>query len=316
MSIAFTRELATRVADTHISDVPSEAIPVARDLVVDAVACMLAGSIDRGTHIVREFVKFSGTGTATVVGTTINASPAMAALANGTAAAILSYEDTNWHTLGHPGGSLVPRCWLLPKTSGRPVRSSWRPISLGHEAMGQTRGSHGERHVRERMAHHRRTWRLRRHGGLFATARPRCRQNCFGLRNCRIECKWITLSARYHDARPACRWRRAAWTDGGLAGRARLRRTARYLRTRLRCGGGIRSRRIVRLCIGSGPLGSTLGSARSLGRRGNQVNSGGHNGFLRGGVCHDLGRAALHRSGAGHRHRVANDTPRVGDCNI
>lgn len=137
MSIAFTRELATRVADTNISDVPSEAIPVARDLVVDAVACMLAGSIDRGTHIVREFVQMSGTGTATVVGTTINAFPAMAALANGTAAAILSYEDTNWHTLGHPGGSLVPALLALAEDIGATGQKVLEAYIAGHEAMGK-----------------------------------------------------------------------------------------------------------------------------------------------------------------------------------
>ena len=137
MSIPFTRELATRVANTRFDDVPPEAISVGRDLVIDAVACMLAGSIDRGTHIVRDFVRMSGTGPATVAGTTIKTSPAMAALANGTAAAILSYEDTNWHALGHPGGSLVPALLALAEDIGATGQAFLEAYVAGHEAMGK-----------------------------------------------------------------------------------------------------------------------------------------------------------------------------------
>lgn len=108
-----TRALGHWVATTR-SDWSASALERARHAVQDTVACMVAGAGDSGAHAVRRMVADCGTGTSTVVGNHgRGAAPPMAALANGTSAHALDYDDNFLPGLTHASAALVPALLAL-----------------------------------------------------------------------------------------------------------------------------------------------------------------------------------------------------------
>ena len=92
----------------------SAARDVARHAIEDVIACMIAGSADLGASNVRSMVLASGsTGPGTVVGEMTTILPLLAALANGTAAHALDYDDTFLPGVNHASAVLVPALLAL-----------------------------------------------------------------------------------------------------------------------------------------------------------------------------------------------------------
>lgn len=108
-----TQHVAERIVSTGLAQAPPEARRIAKDTFLDTVGCMLAGLAEPGGRIVADFARRAGDGPSTIVGLTARVSPLMAALANGTTAAILDYDDTTWIALGHPSGSVAPAVLAL-----------------------------------------------------------------------------------------------------------------------------------------------------------------------------------------------------------
>ncbi len=78
-----------------LKTVPQPVIERARDMFVDTVGVMLAGSREEPSHIVLEMVQAEGSApVATVVGQSMRASPQLAAFANGVAAHAMDYDFT------------------------------------------------------------------------------------------------------------------------------------------------------------------------------------------------------------------------------
>ena len=88
---------------------PPEARAAARDAVQDTVGVALAGSVEPSAHIVQRVARGDGSvaGPAFILGTSETAGPGWAALANGTAAHALDFDDMCWVTLAHPSTPLV-----------------------------------------------------------------------------------------------------------------------------------------------------------------------------------------------------------------
>ncbi len=88
---------------------PSEARAAARDAVQDTVGVALAGSVEPSAHIVQQVARRDGSvaGPSFILGTSETAGPGWAALANGTAAHALDFDDMCWVTLAHPSTPLV-----------------------------------------------------------------------------------------------------------------------------------------------------------------------------------------------------------------
>ena len=87
---------------------PAAARAAARDAVQDTVGVMLAGAGEPAARIVHRVARADGgSGACSVLGTDHSAGPSWAALANGTAAHALDFDDMCWVTLAHPSAPLV-----------------------------------------------------------------------------------------------------------------------------------------------------------------------------------------------------------------
>jgi 2-methylcitrate dehydratase PrpD len=87
---------------------PAEARHAAAAAVLDTIGVALAGAAEPAARIVHATVAEAGAGRAVIIGTALRASPAGAALANGTAAHALDYDDMCFVSLAHPSAPLVP----------------------------------------------------------------------------------------------------------------------------------------------------------------------------------------------------------------
>ncbi len=89
------------------------AIARAADAIRDTVACMVAGAGDEASRAVRRTIAAYGSGPATVIGVLSSAAAPWAALANGTAAHALDYDDNFMPGLTHASAVLVPALLAL-----------------------------------------------------------------------------------------------------------------------------------------------------------------------------------------------------------
>ena len=90
------------------ADVPAAARAAARDAVQDTVGVALAGAGEPAAGIVQRVARAdAGPGACSVLGTDLTAGPTWAALANGTAAHALDFDDMCWVSLAHPSAPLV-----------------------------------------------------------------------------------------------------------------------------------------------------------------------------------------------------------------
>jgi 2-methylcitrate dehydratase PrpD len=85
---------------------PSARVAAAR-AVLDTVGVTLAGASEPAARVVQRVVDQDGPGACQVLGTALRATPANAALANGTAAHALDYDDMCFVSLAHPSAPLV-----------------------------------------------------------------------------------------------------------------------------------------------------------------------------------------------------------------
>ncbi len=99
------------------AEVPDDARNVARDAVQDTLGVMLAGTAEPAAAIVQRVTRAEGgAGRASVIGTRIATSATWAALANGTAAHALDFDDMCWVTLAHPSAPLVAAALATAET--------------------------------------------------------------------------------------------------------------------------------------------------------------------------------------------------------
>ena len=90
------------------SPVPAGAFSIAKDAFLDTAAVTLAGSLEAAARAVQEVAAAESRGDACqILGTTQRAGATWAALANGTAAHALDYDDVSLVSLMHPSSPLV-----------------------------------------------------------------------------------------------------------------------------------------------------------------------------------------------------------------
>lgn len=87
--------------------VPEKALAIARNAFQDTIAVALAGAIDPGSRIVQKLATQEAMGNCQVWGTALRTSATWAALANGTAAHALDFDDMCFVSLAHPSAPLV-----------------------------------------------------------------------------------------------------------------------------------------------------------------------------------------------------------------
>src|SRR2546422_325778 len=103
-----TSVLAEFVVKSRWEDCPAAAVDAARRAILDCLGVMLAGSTEPAARIVQQIAEAEGGAPlATIVGTRRRTGAVWAALANGTAAHALDFDDTNFAMLGHPSAPVL-----------------------------------------------------------------------------------------------------------------------------------------------------------------------------------------------------------------
>src|SRR5438876_2843274 len=97
---------------------PAAARAAAARAVLDTVGVALAGASERAAEIVRRVVSTESGGPCRLLGTTCCAGPSNAALANGTAAHALDFDDMCFVSLAHPSAPLVAAALATAELAG------------------------------------------------------------------------------------------------------------------------------------------------------------------------------------------------------
>ena len=104
-----TESLADFALGLRFDDLSPLAVARARTAIIDCIGCMLAGTATEPGRICADWARQEGGAPrATVVGTGLRTSAALAAMVNGTAGHALDYDDVSPPMIGHPSVPLVP----------------------------------------------------------------------------------------------------------------------------------------------------------------------------------------------------------------
>lgn len=146
-----TEIIANFIVQTQYDQIPKEAIDFANGAILDGLGCALAGTQEPSGKIMTAYVKeLGGKPEATVFGGGFKTSAPQAALANGTMAHALDYDDVAVTWVGHPTVALLPAVLALGergKLCGRDALAGYilgfevgaklgACIGLGHYALG------------------------------------------------------------------------------------------------------------------------------------------------------------------------------------
>lgn len=117
---SLSEELANRFLALPSEDIPAETLGKTALCVLDTVGVALAATgLGKAQAAVKLAEEAGGRGEATVWGTAVRASASDAALANGTLAHALDYDDTHTAGVVHSSAVIVPAALALGETIGR-----------------------------------------------------------------------------------------------------------------------------------------------------------------------------------------------------
>ena len=129
-----TEKLARFIIETNLEKVPPEIATIVKKAILDTLGVALAGSREPGGTAVTALVKkLGGKRVAGVIGGKIRTSSLLAALANGTIAHVLDYDDVNEPHQGHPSTVLMPVVLGLGEELRLPGREVIEAYILGAE---------------------------------------------------------------------------------------------------------------------------------------------------------------------------------------
>lgn len=137
--LGVTSLLATTIADLKFSDLPQEAIAVCREILLDGLANMLAGSREPVAEIVAPYIaSLGGPENATVIGRGFKTHPVHAAFVNGTFCHALDYEMVA-RPPNHPTGTTLPALLAVAEWLGLPGKDVVLALAVGFEVQAKLR---------------------------------------------------------------------------------------------------------------------------------------------------------------------------------
>ncbi|MDB5859401.1 MAG: hypothetical protein JWQ76_3090 [Ramlibacter sp.] len=117
--MAISRELAAHAVRTRFEDLPAAAVQAVKRSLVDALGVALAGgALGQATPAFLDLARVSGSGPCKIIGFSLHAAPAVAALVNGAMSHALDYEDTHDAGLVHPNGTALPAALAIAQIRG------------------------------------------------------------------------------------------------------------------------------------------------------------------------------------------------------
>jgi 2-methylcitrate dehydratase PrpD len=129
-----TGAIAEFIVKNRWEDCPAEAVDAARRAILDTLGVMLAGSVEAPARIVQKIAAAEGGAPlATVIGTGTRTGAVWAALANGTAAHALDFDDTNFGMMGHPSAPVLAAALAAGELALSDGRSLVHAFLLGFE---------------------------------------------------------------------------------------------------------------------------------------------------------------------------------------
>jgi 2-methylcitrate dehydratase PrpD len=133
-SQGLTRALAEQARTLTYADLPNDVRKLARQCLLDYVACTLAGSKDELAGILlAEMQEQGGAPTATVIGHGARLPVLSAALVNGAASHALDYDDVNLSMTGHPSVVLLSALLALAEERGSSGTDVMTAFVAGYE---------------------------------------------------------------------------------------------------------------------------------------------------------------------------------------
>ena len=145
--MGFTRSLVERALSIRFEAIPPAALHVAKTTLLDTMGVALAGSDERVARAVRALVASEvREGPASIWGTTERASAARAALANGTAAHALDYDDVCWAMNAHPSAVLWPTALAVGEAQSASGAAALVAYVAGFEAAADLGSILGNEH--------------------------------------------------------------------------------------------------------------------------------------------------------------------------
>ena len=132
--------LSAFITSTEYSALHTSQITAAKMAISDCLGCTIAGSATVSGGLVRRVAeRSSARGAATVIGGENSLSPQAAALANGTAAHALDYDDILWTQYGHPSATV----WSAALAVGEAVGASGGDVIAAYAIGVQINGKLG-----------------------------------------------------------------------------------------------------------------------------------------------------------------------------
>jgi 2-methylcitrate dehydratase PrpD len=132
-----TRTVARFVSEFDVNDLSDAAVSTVKLGIFDCIGVGLAGSAHPAGRIAAEFARNQGAGPCSVWGHQFSTVPALAALANGTAAHALDYDDVNWAMFGHPSAGLVAATIAVAEQLGSTGAALIEAYACGFEVLGK-----------------------------------------------------------------------------------------------------------------------------------------------------------------------------------
>ncbi len=134
-TVSLTKDIGQFVAKASFADLTPEVLEPAKKAFMDCLGVTIAGSLEDVGKIIRDFVKETGGNpVSTVIGGGFRTSPALAALANGTMAHAMDYDDGGAARIPiHPSVSILPVALALGDSQGASGKDMLLAYILGVE---------------------------------------------------------------------------------------------------------------------------------------------------------------------------------------
>jgi len=142
-----TEKMAGFIVETGYDQIPKEAVDAAKGAILDCLGCTLAGSSEPAAKIVAQYVgEMGGNPEAGVVAAGFRTTAPQAALANGTMAHALDYDDVAVSWLGHPTAVLLAAVLALGERGKLSGKETLLGYILGLEIAAKLGGCVGFAH--------------------------------------------------------------------------------------------------------------------------------------------------------------------------
>ena len=126
--------LAEFVANFHLNELESSTVAAAKDVVLDTVGAMAAGSrLPENANFARLASAISGPGNATLIGHPRQVQPVWATMVNATAGVALEMDEGSRLGGGHPSIHVTPGVLAVAEDLGRSGEAALESIIVGYE---------------------------------------------------------------------------------------------------------------------------------------------------------------------------------------